>query len=220
MAPEAALADNVSAAKEAGLHYVRDDPPGYTRRRGGHQFKYFDTEGKPIRDQQRLLRIKRLAIPPAWSDVWICPSPSGHIQVTGRDARRRKQYRYHDRWRKSRDETKFGRLAAFAPHAKIIHVDIDPAEIGKNRAADIPIVGDVKKVLEKLNAELRDYAGTMRKSSGNRCATAGADFYSHRQRGVRAKQQIIRLEYDKGPTCDCAGRTVALSFSRKEWAPA
>jgi len=114
MAPEAALADNVSAAKEAGLHYVHDDAPGYTRRRGGHQFKYFDTEGKPIRDQQRLLRIKRLAIPPAWSDVWICPSPSGHIQVTGRDARRRKQYRYHDRWRESRDETKFGRLAAFA----------------------------------------------------------------------------------------------------------
>jgi DNA topoisomerase-1 len=112
--PEAAFADNVSAAKEAGLHYVHDDRPGYTRRRGGNQFNYFDTEGKLVRDQQRLLRIKRLAIPPAWSDVWICPSPSGHIQATGRDARRRKQYRYHDRWRESRDETKFSRLAAFA----------------------------------------------------------------------------------------------------------
>jgi len=111
---EAALDDNVSAAKEAGLHYVHDDRPGYTRRRVGNQFNYFDTEGKPIRDQQRILRIKWLAIPPAWTDVWISPSPSGHIQATGRDARGRKQYRYHDRWREARDESKFGRLAAFA----------------------------------------------------------------------------------------------------------
>jgi len=113
-AREAALEDNVSAAEEAGLNYVHDDRPGYTRKPSGERFNYFDTEGKPIRDEQRLLRIKRLAIPPAWKDVWICPSPSGHIQATGRDARRRKQYRYHDRWRESRDETKFGRLAAFA----------------------------------------------------------------------------------------------------------
>src|SRR6266446_997395 len=67
-----------------------------------------------IRDEQRLLRIKRLAIPQEWTDVWICPSPTGHIQATGRDARRRKQYRYHERWRELRDENKFGRLADFA----------------------------------------------------------------------------------------------------------
>ena len=73
-----------------------------------------DTEGKTIRDEQRLLRIKRLAIPPAWTDVWICPSPNGHIQATGRDARGRKQYRYHERWREVRDENKFDRLAQFA----------------------------------------------------------------------------------------------------------
>src|SRR5205814_2777117 len=76
--------------------------------------EYFDTEEKPIRDEQRLLRIKRLAIPPAWTDVWICPSTTGHIQATGRDARRRKQYRYHERWREIRDENKFERLADFA----------------------------------------------------------------------------------------------------------
>ena len=76
--------------------------------------RYFDTEAKPIRDEQRLLRIKRLAIPPAWTDVWICPSPNGHIQATGRDARSRKQYRYHERWREVRDENKFDRLALFA----------------------------------------------------------------------------------------------------------
>ena len=106
--------DSVEAAEEAGLQYVSDDRPGYTRRANYGEFEYLDTQGKLIRDEHRLLRIKRLAIPPAWTDVWICPSASGHIQATGRDARRRKQYRYHERWREIRDENKFERLAAFA----------------------------------------------------------------------------------------------------------
>src|ERR1700736_122861 len=108
------VTDPAQAAADAGLRYVSDDQPGYRRKRDGDDFDYFDMEGKSIRDEQRLLRIKRLAIPPAWTDVWICPSASGHIQATGRDARRRKQYRYHERWREIRDENKFGRLAAFA----------------------------------------------------------------------------------------------------------
>jgi len=107
-------ADPVEAAEQAGLRYVSDDRAGYTREPNGKQFKYFDTEGKPIRDEERLLRIKRLAIPPAWTDVWICPSSNGHIQATGRDARRRKQYRYHDRWREVRDENKYDRMVGFA----------------------------------------------------------------------------------------------------------
>src|SRR5215510_14205646 len=101
----------VAAAEEAGLRYVGDDRPGYTRKASGKHFEYFDTEGKPIHDEQRLLRMKRLAIPPAWTDVWICPSPNGHIQATGRDARGRKQYLYHERWREIRDENKFAHLA-------------------------------------------------------------------------------------------------------------
>ena len=107
-------ADSAEAAEEAGLQYVNDDRPGYNRKAKGKNFDYLDTEGKTIRDEQRLLRIKRLAIPPAWTDVWICPSPNGHIQATGRDARGRKQYRYHERWREVRDENKFDRLAQFA----------------------------------------------------------------------------------------------------------
>ena len=107
-------AESAEAAEEAGLQYVSDDHPGYTRRGNNGDFEYLDTQGKRIRDEQRLLRIKRLAVPPAWTDVWICPSPSGHIQATGRDARRRKQYRYHERWRELRDENKFDRLADFA----------------------------------------------------------------------------------------------------------
>jgi DNA topoisomerase I len=107
------VSDPIDAAEEAGLRYVSDNQPGYTRRLKGDDFDYFDTEGKLIRDEQRLLRIKRLAIPPAYTSVWICPSPNGHIQATGRDARGRKQYRYHERWREVRDENKYDRMIAF-----------------------------------------------------------------------------------------------------------
>src|SRR5215471_20478178 len=108
--PEVA-ADSAEAAKEAGLRYVTDERPGYTRKRRGRHFEYLDTEGKAIADEQRLLRVKHLAIPPAWTDVWICPSANGHIQATGRDARGRKQYRYHPRFREVRDAAKFDHLA-------------------------------------------------------------------------------------------------------------
>src|SRR5216110_1721450 len=112
-APEP-VAEAIEAAEEAGLRYVSDDQPGYTRKAKGDDFEYFDIEGKPIRDETRLLRIKRIGVPPAYTDVWICPSANGHIQATGRDARGRKQYRYHERWREARDENKFDRLAQFA----------------------------------------------------------------------------------------------------------
>jgi DNA topoisomerase-1 len=107
------LAESVEAAEDAGLRYVTDDQSGFSRQRKGEEFEYLDQKGKPIRDEQRLLRIKRLAIPPAWTEVWICPSSNGHIQATGRDARRRKQYRYHERWREIRDENKYDRLVNF-----------------------------------------------------------------------------------------------------------
>jgi DNA topoisomerase I len=106
-------ADPIEAAEEAGLRYVSDNQPGYTRKANGQHFEYFDTDREPIRDEQRLLRISRLAIPPAWSDVWICPSLNGHIQATGRDARGRKQYGYHERWREVRNEDKYDRTISF-----------------------------------------------------------------------------------------------------------
>jgi DNA topoisomerase-1 len=106
-------ADSLEAAEEAGLRYMNDDQPGFSRQPKGDEFEYLDTKGKPIRDEHRLLRIKRLAIPPAWRDIWICPSPNGHIQATGRDARERKQYLYHERWREIRDENKYDRMIVF-----------------------------------------------------------------------------------------------------------
>lgn len=112
-APSKVVPTPVESAKEAGLRYVSDSQPGLTRRRSGKSFRYFDAEGKPVRDQATMARIRSLVIPPAWKDVWICASPNGHLQVTGRDARGRKQSRYHPRWRAVRDETKYERMLLF-----------------------------------------------------------------------------------------------------------
>ncbi|MDQ6655280.1 MAG: DNA topoisomerase IB [Verrucomicrobiota bacterium] len=105
--------DPAEVAEEAGLRYVSDDTPGYTRKKNGDDFEYYDTKGNLITDEARLLRIRRLAIPPAYTDVWICPKENCHLQATGRDARRRKQYRYHEKWREARDETKYDRMLSF-----------------------------------------------------------------------------------------------------------
>lgn len=101
-------------AAEAGLLYVRDAEPGITRRRCGRGFSYRQADGATLRDAKQLTRIRALAIPPAWTDVWICPNARGHLQATGRDARGRKQYRYHPDWQKLRGEVRFVRLPEFA----------------------------------------------------------------------------------------------------------
>lgn len=101
-------------AKAAGLRYVSDGRPGIHRRRGGKSFRYVSPGGKGVDDPGTLARIKRLAIPPAWQEVWISPAADGHIQATGRDARGRKQYRYHPDWRVQRDENKYARMLEFA----------------------------------------------------------------------------------------------------------
>lgn len=112
-AEHVAEGDPREAAREAGLRYVSDTMPGIRRRRSGRGFAYFAPDDRQVNDAATLRRIKRLAIPPAWTDVWICPTPEGHLQATGRDAKRRKQYRYHDRWREVRDQEKYERLLPF-----------------------------------------------------------------------------------------------------------
>src|SRR5262249_6433132 len=106
--------DPVEAAKAAGLRYVRDDEPGIRRAAHGRSFRYVGPDGEEVVDEERLKRIRSLVIPPAWASVWICRHANGHLPATGRDARGRKQYRYHPRWRTVRDETKYHRLVAFA----------------------------------------------------------------------------------------------------------
>ncbi|MFL5682182.1 MAG: DNA topoisomerase IB [Chloroflexota bacterium] len=109
----AVIPDGPSSARAAGLRYSTDARPGISRKRAGRGFSYRAVDGAPIRDPAVLRRIRALAIPPAWTDVWICPDANGHLQATGRDARGRKQYRYHERWRSRRDEAKYERLIEF-----------------------------------------------------------------------------------------------------------
>ena len=108
-----------------GLRYVSDSGPGIRRRRAGKGFSYVDVEGTTIRDAARLRRIKALAVPPAWTDVWICPIANGHIQATGRDARGRKQYRYHARFREVRDGAKYERTLAFGQALPQIRAQVE-----------------------------------------------------------------------------------------------
>jgi DNA topoisomerase-1 len=122
-APDVAVAilDPVVAAKDAGLRYVRDGHKGIARRRSGRGFIYEDEDGKRVIDDTTLARIRALAIPPAYQQVWICRDPKGHLQAVGRDARGRKQYRYHPQWRVARDEAKYAKLLTFAralPHIR------------------------------------------------------------------------------------------------------
>jgi DNA topoisomerase-1 len=119
------VTDPVESAREAGLRYVLDDRPGIRRCKRGKGFSYIGPDGATVRDPAVRKRISSLAIPPAWTDVWICPLANGHLQATGHDARGRKQYRYHPRWRASRDETKYHRLIAFGQALPRIRARID-----------------------------------------------------------------------------------------------
>jgi DNA topoisomerase-1 len=114
-------------ARSAGLRYVDDRMPGIRREPVRTGFRYVDPKGVPIEDEKELARIRSLAIPPAWTDVWICRWSNGHIQATGRDARGRKQYRYHAQWRNVRDEAKYGRLRSFGMALPAIRSRIDAA---------------------------------------------------------------------------------------------
>jgi DNA topoisomerase I len=110
---DAGPVEPAEAAKAADLRYASDGRPGIRRRRSGKGFSYVASDGSTVRDRATLTRIRALAIPPAWTDVWISPLTNGHLQATGRDARGRKQYRYHQRWCEVRDETKYGRMLLF-----------------------------------------------------------------------------------------------------------
>jgi len=143
----AVLVDPVESARAAGLRYVTDDEPGIRRKKRGKGFTYVDPQGRTVKDEKTLERIRKLAIPPAWTDVWICSRPNGHLQATGRDARGRKQYRYHAEWREVRDETKFGRMIAFGEALPKLHerLEQDMSQRGLGREK---VLATVVKLLE------------------------------------------------------------------------
>lgn len=119
--------DPATAARAAGLRYVHDDRPGIRREAVKDGFRYLDASGDPVADDTTLKRIKALVIPPAWTEVWICPQANGHLQATGRDARGRKQYRYHAKWREARDEVKYERMLKFGQALPAIRAEVDRA---------------------------------------------------------------------------------------------
>lgn len=133
-APEL-IADPVESSKQAGLRYVTDAKPGITRKPYRKKFRYFHPDGTLVKDETILARIQSLVIPPAWTDVWICPSANGHMQASGRDARHRKQSVYHPRWREVRDENKYDRMRVFGEALPSIreHVERDLALTGLPR---------------------------------------------------------------------------------------
>ena len=122
---EPAIADPAKSAKVAGLRYVSDTAPGIRREAAKDGFRYIAPDGSTLADPEQLTRIKKLAVPPAWTDVWICPRVNGHLQATGRDQRGRKQYRYHPRWREVRDDAKYDRMLDFAEMLPSIRDRID-----------------------------------------------------------------------------------------------
>jgi DNA topoisomerase I len=145
--------DAIDAAKAAHLHYVNDLLSGITRERTRSGFNYRGLDGKIITDDAELVRIKSIAVPPAWTRVWICPDPNGHIQATGRDARGRKQYRYHPRWRAVRDETKFEHILDFGRVLPEIRrrVDADLALPGLPREK---VLAAVVRLMERTLARI------------------------------------------------------------------
>ncbi|CAN5252279.1 DNA topoisomerase IB [soil metagenome] len=145
----AVIAPNVEVACEAGLSYADDSAPGIGRRGNSiASFHYVDAHGKPVRDEATLDRIRKLAIPPAYTDVWISPKANGHIQATGRDARGRKQYRYHADWRATRDETKFARMAAFGRALPKIRAQVD-RDLKRPGLPKEKVIATVVRLLER-----------------------------------------------------------------------
>jgi DNA topoisomerase-1 len=141
------VADPRESAKAANLRYVSDSRPGITRRRSGKGFTYTDPKGERLTDAGELARIKALAIPPAWTDVWISPYANGHIQATGRDEKGRKQYRYHERWREVRDETKYGRMIEFGRALPKIREQVDK-DLAKKALSRERVLATLVRLLE------------------------------------------------------------------------
>jgi DNA topoisomerase I len=178
--------DPLTSAASAGLHYVTDDRPGITRKRGTFGFRYYRPDGRLVKSSTDLKRLRALAIPPAWKHVWICPDPRGHLQATGRDARGRKQYRYHPEWRAHRDGDKFDRLEAFATVLPLIRArtaaDLDRAGLPREK-----VLATVVQLLERslIRVGNDEYAKT-NKSFG---------LTTLRDQHVEVKGSTLRFEF-------------------------
>ncbi len=142
------ILDPRQAAKAAKLLYVTDKKPGIRRERDGETWRFFKPDGSEVTDEDEIARIKKLAIPPAYVDVWICPNPRGHLQAVGRDARGRKQYRYHPRWRMTRDEAKYSRMLVFGRALPTIRAQVQ-RDLSRPGLPKPKVIAAIVALLEK-----------------------------------------------------------------------
>jgi DNA topoisomerase-1 len=197
-APTGAESDGRVSARAAGLRYSTDSRPGITRHRSGRGFSYRTADGQTIHDRAVLRRIKALAVPPAWTAVWICPDRAGHLQATGRDARGRKQYRYHARWRAGRDDAKFERLIDFAKVLPRIRTRCD-ADLGRPGLAREKVLAAVVRLLELTLIRVgNDEYARLNRSFGlttleNRHATVDGTAIRFRFRGKSGQRHEVGL---------------------------
>jgi DNA topoisomerase-1 len=180
------------------LRHSTDRRPGIRRLRAGRGWSYRDPDGRPIRDRETLSRIRRLAIPPAWTDVWICPDANGHLQATGRDARGRKQYRYHEKYRHRREAAKYERLVAFARALPAIRARVD-ADLARPGLPREKVLAAVVRLLELTLIRVgNDEYARLNKSFGlttlrNRHATVGTSQIRFRFRAKSGRQAEVGL---------------------------
>jgi DNA topoisomerase-1 len=186
------------AAATAGLRYALDEGAGITRARSGRRFTYRDERGRTVRDAATLGRIRSLAIPPAWTDVWISPRANGHIQATGRDAKGRKQYRYHPRWRAVRDETKYQRLMSFARLLPRIRSRVD-RDLARRALSRVQVIATVVRLLEAtlIRVGNEEYARQNRSygltTMRDTHAVVSGERVSFRFRGKSGRDHVIDL---------------------------
>jgi DNA topoisomerase-1 len=187
------------SARAAGLRHVTDARPGIRRQKLGGGFRYLDAQSRIVRDAETLARIRALAIPPAWTGVWISPEERGHVQATGRDARGRKQYRYHALWREVRDETKYDRMIAFAAALARIRrrTKLDLAQPGLPRAK---VLAAAVQLLEKTlirvgNEEYARANGSFGLTTlHNRHVNVQGKRVTFRFRGKSGREHVIGLK--------------------------
>lgn len=185
------IAPGFTSAQAAGLAYVSDDAPGYTRRRAGKGFAFYRPDGTLERDAATIARLRKLAVPPAWRAVWICSDPNGHIQATARDAKGRKQYRYHPDWRSHRDELKFDRMPWFGRVLPDLRARIE-ADLGS---------GDEERRVLAAVAALLDH-GSLRIGSSAEAEAFGATTLEKRHADVRGGRVLLHFRGKAGITQD------------------
>lgn len=210
----ARLSPEQKQARRAGLHYVDRTEPGITRRRAGKGFAYYDPAGERITDQSVIGRLKRLGIPPAYRDVWICTDPDGHLQAVGTDARGRLQYRYHPKWRETRDVAKFGRMLVFSEHLPALRAQV-AKDLARKKLDRDRVLAAIVFIMERTMARI----GNDRYARENR--SYGLTTLRHRHVDVTGKHVTLdfRAKHGIEQHLDLSDARLARLVSRLEDLP-